>query len=174
MKIDRIRQIATKLGDKGSSKNYNNISFKKSDILFEVLGTIDELSSFLGLTYHYSNYENIIVIQKHLQNISAMIATDPKSENYSKIMKVTMEDVAWIETEMQKLLNIKPLEPRFTLPGSEKSLIGAYFDFSRTIARKAERRLVEFSEKHSRTDLDSVISFTNRLSDFLYVLSYNM
>lgn len=174
MKIDRIRQISTKLGDKGSSKNYSNRAFKKNDILFEVLGTIDELSSFLGLTYHYSNYENIMVIQKYLQNINSVIATDPDSENYSKITKITVNDVIWIETMLQNMLDIKPLEPRFTLPGSEKSLVGAYFDFSRTIARRAERRLVEFSDKYARTDLDLVKSFMNRLSDFLYVLSCNM
>ena len=107
MKIDKIRQISTKLGDKGSTKNYSNLSFKKSDILFEVLGTIDELSSFLGLAYHYSNYENIIVIQKHLQNINSMIATEPNSENYSKILKITMEDVNWIEITSQHMLKAK-------------------------------------------------------------------
>lgn len=174
MKIDKLRQISTKFGDKGESKNYNNDSFKKSDILFETLGTIDELSSFLGLTYHYSKYENIILIQKYLQNINSIIATNPQSDNYSKITQIERADIEWIELELQKVLDLKPLDPRFTLPGSEKSLAGAYFDFSRTLARKAERRLVDFSDKHSRTDLNLVKSFMNRLSDYLYVLSCNI
>ena len=174
MKIDKLRYISTKYGDRGLSKNYNNVSYKKSDILFETLGTIDELSSFLGLTYHYSKHENIMPIQKHLQNINSTIATDPQSDNYSKITKINNKDVEWIELELQKVLDIKPLEPRFTLPGSEKSLIGAYFDFSRTLARKAERRLVYFSDKHTRSDLDIAKSFMNRLSDYLFVLSCNI
>lgn len=173
MKIDKLRQISTRFGDKGESKNYNNISFKKNDILFETLGTIDELSSFLGLTYHYSNYENIIIIQKHLQNINSIIATDTHSTNYTKLTQITSADIEWIELELQKVLDIKPLEPRFTLPGSEKSLVGAYFDVCRTLVRKAERRLIDFSEKYSRTDLDFVNSFMNRLSDYLFVLSCN-
>lgn len=173
MKVDKLRQISTKTGDKGNSKNYNNESFRKSDILFETLGTIDELSSYLGLTYHSTKLEKIKSVQKLLQNINSMIATNPESDIYSKISKVSESDISWIEKEIQKLLDEKPLEPRFTLPGSEKTSEGAHFDYARTIARRAERRLNEFSEKYERMDLESAKKFLNRLSDYLYVLSCN-
>ena len=173
MKIDKLNQISTKKGDKGTSRNYSNIPFMKNDILFETLGTMDELSSFLGLTYHHTKYENIIHIQQNLQKINSIIATVPGTENYERIAKMDTDEVKWIETEMQLVLDKKPLEPRFTLPGSEKSLPGAYFDVARTLARKAERRLVDFSIKHSRNDLEIVMQYVNRLSDFLFVLSCN-
>ena len=171
MKLDNIKYISTKNGDKGESKNYNNISFKKSDIIFEVLGTIDELSSYLGLIYHHTKYENIIIIQKNLQKINSIIATYPDSDKYKLLEQIKDKDVLWLEEEMQKLLNIKPLDSHFFLPGSEKSLNGAYFDYSRTLARRAERRINEFVLLHKRADLGHINQYINRLSDYLYIVS---
>lgn len=171
MSVNKVENISTKLGDKGTSKNYNNETYRKSDILFETLGTIDELSSFLGLTYHYHSNEEIKRVQKNLQNIAAQIATSPEAELYKKLVFIKTEDTEYLETEMQKRLNIKPLEPRFYLPGSEKSKTGAYFDVCRTLARRVERRLDEFIIKHNREDLDNVRMYINRLSDYLFILS---
>ncbi len=173
MKIDKLNQISTKNGDKGTSRNYNNESFKKSDILFETLGTIDELNSYLGLTYHQTKLEQIIKVQKTLQYLNSIIATNPNADFYKKLYQINEQDVDFLEKEIQTLLDIKPLEPRFTLPGSEKSLEGAYFDYARTLARKAERRVIEFAEMHHRNDLVQVKKYINRLSDYLYVLSCN-
>jgi len=174
MKINKISNIATKQGDKGTSKNYNNDLYRKSDILFETLGSIDELSSFLGLTYHFSNLNRIIIIQNDLQKLSSVIATSPKSDLYSKIQMITVEDVISLEAKMQKELDKKSIEPKLFLPGSEKSNIGAYFDVCRTKARRAERRIDEFILKHDRHDLEIVRSYINRLSDYLFVLSCNL
>ncbi len=174
MFIKKVNQVATKNGDKGISKDYSNISYKKNDILFETLGSIDELNSFLGLSYHFTKYEDIILVQKELQKISAVIATNPESELYQKIELLYDKDVQWIEDRMQLVLDNHPIEARFTLPGSEKSLNGAYLDYARTLARKAERRLSEFAEKHNRQDLNTIKSYINRLSDFLYILSYSL
>ncbi|MCK4551692.1 MAG: ATP:cob(I)alamin adenosyltransferase [Tenericutes bacterium] len=174
MKIDKLQQISTKTGDTGTSKNYSDVSYKKNDIVFETLGTIDELSSFLGLSYHQAKLENIIAIQKKLQNINSIIATSPNSRNYSNLVQIEETDVEWIEIQLQKAIDIKPLVARFTLPGSEKSALGAYFDFARTLARKSERRVIDFSEKHDRNDLNLVKKYLNRLSDYLYVLACNI
>lgn len=174
MKIDKISFISTKSGDSGETKDYSNQKYLKSDVLFEVIGTIDELSSFLGLSYHYTKIENIIRIQKDLQMINSLIATPPDSKQYNNLQKLEEENISWLEKEMQLVLDIKPLEPRFTLPGSEKSVEGAYLDVCRTLSRRAERRLVDFVKKHNREDLSLVNKYINRLSDYLYVLSCNI
>lgn len=171
MSIKDYKQVSSKTGDKGSSKDYSSRSYKKNNIVFETLGTIDELSSNLGLAYHYVKLEDILIIQKTLQNINSLIATDPKSDHYNKLTIIDHNSVEWLENKMQDMLIQKPIEPRFTLPGSEKSLNGAYIDVARTISRRAERRLTEFVELHQRSDLELVQSYINRLSDYLYVLS---
>lgn len=174
MYIKNVKQIASKLGDKGTSKDYSSREFRKDDALFEVLGTLDELSSNLGLAYHYTKHNDLIQIQKDLQKINSLIATDPFSEWYSKLEPLKDDSVIWLEKKMQDMLDAKPLEPRFTLPGSEKTINGAYLDVCRTIARRAERRLTVFVESKHRKDLGLVQSYVNRLSDYLFVLSCNI
>ncbi len=171
MKLDNIKHVSTKIGDKGTSKNYSNETYRKSDTLFNVLGTLDELSSFLGLAYHYVKYEDIKNIQINLQNLMTLVATSPNSNNYEKIEKCDQSKIDKMEATMQSLLDKSPLEPKFYLPGSEKSKEGAYLDICRVIARRAERRLDEFVISHKRTDLDKVRKYLNRLSDYLFILS---
>lgn len=174
MSIKETRQISTKAGDHGTSKDYSNRTFQKSHILFETLGTIDELSSQLGLAYHYCKCTDLKMIQKELQSINSLIATDPASMLYAKLPQTEERSVFWLEDKMQQLLNDHPLEPKFTLPGSEKSLNGAYVDVARAVCRRAERRLAEFVLLNQREDLNIVQSYLNRLSDFLFVLSCNL
>ena len=174
MDIKKVGQISSKKGDKGSSTDYSSRSFLKSNILFEVLGTMDELSSNLGLAYHHTKYEYLLTIQKTLQTINSLIATDPNSEQYKRLKQIQIDSVVSMESLMQEILDRYPLEPRFALPGSEKSLNGAYMDICRTIARRAERRLTDLIIEQERNDLGIVQSYVNRLSDFLFVLSWNL
>jgi cob(I)alamin adenosyltransferase len=171
MYIKKVDQIVSKNGDKGESKNFNNETYKKNDVLFEVMGVIDELSSFLGLSYHFTGYEYIKEIQKKLQNVNSAIATSPDSDLSKKIDKVTEHDVLFLENEMQNILDQKPIEAKFVLPGSERSKNGAFFDYARTLARKCERRLVDFKGNHRRNDLENELKYLNRLSDYLFVLA---
>jgi cob(I)alamin adenosyltransferase len=173
MPVDKLKHIATKFGDSGYSKNYENQKFKKTDILFETLGTMDELSSFLGLTYQYSKNEFIKEIQRKLQNINSLIASKPDSMLYNKLIQIIEADVELLEKHIQDFLDKKPLEGRFYLPGSEKTQAGAYVDVSRTLARKAERRLNAFVDITERTDLEMSKKYINRLSDYLFVLTFN-
>ncbi|MFW5914108.1 MAG: ATP:cob(I)alamin adenosyltransferase, partial [Bacillota bacterium] len=75
MGINKVENISTKKGDTGTSRDYSNLPYPKDDILFETLGTIDELSAVLGIAYHHTHYEQIKIIQKTLQAINALIAT---------------------------------------------------------------------------------------------------
>ncbi len=171
MVIKDAKQISTKRGDAGTSKNYTNESFPKDDVLFESLGTNDELSSYLGLTYHQLQIPMIKTIQAHLQNINSLIATNPNShpERYNALKSITQTDVEALEADGQRMLTLTPIEPRFFLPGSETSEGGAYLDLSRTVCRRAERRLVAFIAVRERDDLALCRQYLNRLSDWLFI-----
>lgn len=173
MAIKKVNTISTKKGDKGASSDYSNKSYPKDDILFDTLGTIDELSAVLGLTYHHTQYEQIKVIQRTLQAINSLVATAPKSEQAKALRKINERDIAFIETEEEKLLLKEEIEPQFHLPGSETSHANAYFDFTRTVARRAERTLVKFINEKKRNDLDHPRAYLNRLSDLLFILARN-
>ncbi len=175
MNIDDYNQISTKTGDKGTSKNYSNETFSKDDILFDALGTNDELSSMLGLTYHRAPYENIKTIQNTLQAINALIATNESAhpERYKKLRQITDEDISFIEQEEEIYMKKAPIAAKFFLPGSEATEAGAYFDLARTVARRAERTLVRYINHTKRDDLDGPRRYLNRLSDLLFILARN-
>ncbi len=173
MSIKDLRHISTKKGDEGYSRDYSNEKLPKDDILFEVLGTIDELSAFLGLTFHYARYEQIKVIQDALRAVNALVATNPAAKNYGELRAITEEDIAFIEEQEEKLLLAAEIQNRFYLPGSETTLPNAYFDYARTICRRAERKLVLYKNKKKRNDLACCQKYMNRLSDLLFLLARN-
>ena len=91
----RIPKIYTRTGDRGTSGTFTGERRRKTDSLFEALGTLDELSSSLGVARAAieidCNFistpneagklalrdfqEKIISIQCHLQDASSVIAT---------------------------------------------------------------------------------------------------
>jgi cob(I)alamin adenosyltransferase len=175
MKIDQASQISTKKGDKGTSSNYSSETLSKYDLVFEVLGTVDELSASLGMCYHHSHCENLKLIQQTLQTINSIIATSKEKtpEQYASLKLVDPLDITFLEKETQKYLDLKPLEPRFVLPATDSTFHNAYFDVSRTICRRAERILVRYKDVSLRDDLDHLMQYMNRLSDLLFVMARN-
>ncbi|MCF7925741.1 MAG: ATP:cob(I)alamin adenosyltransferase [Candidatus Izimaplasma sp.] len=174
-KIDDYKQISTQKGDQGTSKNYSNEAFSKSDITFDTLGTIDELSSFLGLTFHHVPYQDEIqMIQKTLQHINSLIATNPNDIEKRKLSPITQDDIDDLETIEARVLKTCTIEPRFVLPGSESSQAGAYLDIARALARKAERMVNTFYEQKARNKSDKLLAYLNRLSDLLFILARSL
>ena len=174
-KIDNYKVISTTSGDRGVSKNYSNVELPKSNILFEVLGNIDELSSTLGILYHMTDNKDVVrLIQQKLQNISSQIATSDDSARRKGMVKITNDDIKVIEELEQLVLDKTVIEPVFVLPGSDTSNIGAYFDLSRAITRRVERSLVLFVEVNHRTDLNFCLMYFNRLSDLLFIYARSL
>ena len=169
-KIDDYRVISTTSGDKGLSRNYSNVELSKSNILFETLGDIDELSSSLGIIYHMTEDKDIIrLMQTKLQNICSIIATSVDSSRRDSLKQITNDDILVLEELEQQLLNETVIEPLFVLPGSDTSKLGAQYDLSRAITRRAERSLVIFVEINRRNDLTYCLKYLNRLSDLLFI-----
>jgi len=171
-KIIDVNHISTKKGDSGKSRNYSNELLDKTDILFDALGNIDELSSILGLTYHYTIYKDEIqYVQFKLQNISSLIATNQNSKNYVKIEKINQEDVSYLEELEDSILQTCDIEAKFVLPGSESTREGAYLDMARSITRRTERSMYKYQSSYNRDDLQEAFMFINRLSDLLFIMA---
>lgn len=170
--IDKYTFISTKKGDAGTSRNFSNDTLPKTDILFETLGSIDELSSMLGLTYHTSTYQTELqMIQLDLQHIMSNIATRVDDPRYVKLIHITDSDIQRIETLEQSILTACQIEPRFVLPGSESTLEGAYLDVARSLARRCERIVLRYITTYNRDDLAFVAKYMNRVSDLLFIMA---
>ena len=179
--------LYTRKGDKGTTKVFNcDQRFSKNEIVAEALGTMDELNSFLGLCKTHAKreglsvgnsavYEIVDTAQQNLFIIQAQIAGANKSMTNKKVSE--METVI---DEIEKKLS--PINSFFVSGGTE---LATFFDIARTIARRAERRLVAFylerdgavsaygknSDDKADDVLNPVLVYANRLSSLLYVLA---
>lgn len=154
-------------GDDGSSNLMNPKSrIIKSDLIFEVLGSLDELNSWLGLcAVEAKNLPEIIEIIKNIQNQLFIC------QAYFAEAEIVIPENLVIQSE--EIINkfSKLIKPRksFVLSGGSK--LSSLFDFARTLARKAERRVIQL-QSNSQQPLDSLIpAYLNRLSSVLYVLA---
>ncbi len=155
--------IYTKKGDEGYTMNAKNISFQKDYVLFELMGTLDELSSVMGAAKTESSFvvrEVLTAYQKELISVSGYIAS---SGNNFDFYEATKRIETLIDTYSQKI----PSLAEFSLSGETKS--GALLDMARTVARRAERAAVK-ANKISAIKKEE-LSYFNRFSDLMYVLA---
>lgn len=81
-------------------------------------------------------------------------------ENLSK-------NTTFFEKEIDNMTKVLIPLSNFILPGGGK--IGARFQFARTLARIAERKMTKLLEKEEVNP--DVVQYLNRLSDFLFTMS---
>ena len=170
-------KVYTKTGDKGSTGLYDGKRVSKGSVRVEAYGSVDELNSYIGLTKCYLDDEEDVKFLTEIQKKLFVVAADLATYDGSKLKdKVGEDDVAEIEKAIDKYLKNVPKTFSFIIPGdNEKS---AHLHVLRTIARRAERRIVHLAEvvagecNEEETPINPyVIKYVNRLSDMFYALS---
>jgi cob(I)alamin adenosyltransferase len=105
----------------------------------------------------------LIHIQNKLFNIGAYLAT----ENAASVNGVTENDIKDLENSIDEMDAELPPLTSFVLPGGSRR--AALCHVCRTVARRAERRIISLSHE---VDIDPiVITYINRLSDFFFVFA---
>ena len=167
-------KIYTKTGDSGNSSLYTGERRAKSDEIFEALGTIDELSSHVGLAMAHANPQFLYIeqlqrIQCILQDVGSLVATPNSSARKTHKDRVvfnnrhTVELEEWIDEYTNEL---PPLE-NFILPGG--SLTSSTLHVARSVCRRAERKVLPLVQED---EVDGeALKYLNRLSDFLFTLA---
>ena len=158
--------IYTKGGDKGTTSLVHTKNVSKSDDRIQLVGTIDELTSHLGLVKTMLKDEDTIQflekIQRTLITVMAGVA-DPYKRDY-RIDDVKTE---YLEDEINRMEGLFQRPKEFILPG--KCRLSAEMDVARTVARRAERALATVSVKFGADN--GAKKYMNRLSDYFYVLA---
>lgn len=164
-------KVYTKTGDDGTTGLVGGNRVKKYDPRLEGYGTVDELNACIGLIRSYTIPDDIkiilIQIQNKLFNIGSRLASDEKGDAYTANLAVKKEDIEVLEQAIDKYEEDLPELRSFILPGGELSV--AQCHMARTICRRAERRIVEFSEQIPVQP--EIVKYINRLSDFFFVLA---
>lgn len=168
--------LYTRKGDGGTTKLFgcDQKRISKSSAVAEALGNLDEINSFLGFAKVRAKEQGLVVkslnepveklvheIQHTLFIVQAEMAGAEKTVSEAKVKRAE-QIIDSIEAEMP------PIKSFFVSGGTE---LGATFDFARTIARRAERRVVSVVEEESRPIGEHTRQFLNRLSSVLYAFA---
>lgn len=165
-------------GDKGQSA-FGNKRIAKDDALFELLGNLDELNSWLGLCTVEAKrtlskkkagglvIESLADLQEDLFIAQAEVASIGFSYSIKKIPRITETKTARLEHILQKIDALLPTLRNFVLPGGSE--LSAELDIARSIARRAERSAITFGKRAAFSK--EFLQFMNRLSSALFALA---
>ncbi len=166
-----MAKIYTKTGDTGSTGLFGGPRVSKADPRIETYGTVDELNAVLGLVRAAGVPDDVDqqlgVIQSELFSLGAELATpDPAAFNLRVIDTPHIEQLErWIDVHEAMLPPLK----NFILPGG--STAAAHLHLARTVCRRAERCVVGLSALIAPPPDAAIVTYLNRLSDLLFVLS---
>ena len=164
-----LNRIYTRTGDGGTTALANGERRKKYDPRITAYGTVDETNATLGLArLHTADQPQLDPMLARIQNDLFDIGADLCLPGHERL-RVSDTQVTRLEQEID-LLNqdLAPLTS-FVLPGGSPA--AAYLHLARTVARRAERAIVELAETDGEAVSPPVIKYMNRLSDFLFVAS---
>jgi cob(I)alamin adenosyltransferase len=161
---NRLSKIVTKTGDDGSTGLASGNRVSKAHDIIEAIGAIDELNSSIGVVRSVCQNQQLddelTMVQHQLFNCGGDLCLEGS-------MLISQEPISLIEKSLEKYNNsLEPLK-NFILPGGTE--LTSRVHMSRSICRRAERRLVKAQESYEFNPM--VIVFINRLSDWLFVVA---
>jgi cob(I)alamin adenosyltransferase len=171
-----LNRIYTRTGDKGTTALATGARRSKYDLRVEAYGTVDETNACIGLARLHTAAGDPQVdamlgrIQNDLFDLGADLATPETDEPLPyEPLRITQAQVDRLEQEID-LLNgeLSPLRS-FVLPGGSPA--SAALHLSRTVCRRAERLVVELTDRPDEKVSEATVKYLNRLSDFLFVAS---
>lgn len=162
--------LYTRTGDRGETSLVGGERVTKDSPRLEAYGTIDELSSQLGVLASTAGVGDIVggqlkMIQNELFNVGGYLATAvpagqepvcPSLADGSRIQTVE----GWIDALDEEAPKIRT----FVLPGGHPGASAAHV--ARTVCRRAERNILALSREEYVDP--AVVRYVNRLSDYLF------
>lgn len=166
--------LFTGKGDDGTTKTFGcDQKISKSSFIAEALGAVDEVNSLLGVVKlkggemaavaGFSYHALIADVQQDLFVVQAELAGAEKKMDKSRVEKLSN----WVNAIEKEL---PPITTFFVSGGTE---LAALCDYARTVARRAERRVVEAleQEQNEKEKKKALLAYMNRLSSLLYALA---
>lgn len=167
----KITKVYTRGGDSGKTSLVGGQRVSKASTRLEAYGTVDELSSHLGLLAALlpdgHEQQMIFRIQNNLFNVCTNLATDQEQTPLYPSAHLPEGETELLEKEVDSIMNELPERQGFVLPGGTREAAQAHV--CRTVCRRAERRIVALAEEAVVST--EVQQYVNRLSDYLFVLA---
>lgn len=169
-------KLYTRSGDDGKTGLFSGDRVGKDHPRIEAYGTVDELNACLGLAISGIDGEDVFAtdlrtdlleLQSRCFDLGADLATPEGAKNSDKVGRFTDEDVATLETLIDKYSDAAPEIRLFVMPGGTET--AARLHLARTTCRRAERFMVHLG--HGEPVTPQAIQWINRLSDLLFAMS---
>ena len=162
--------LYTRSGDGGTTSLIGGARVKKCDLRLEAYGTIDDLSAHIGLLSAIVRQGTTLDtcrlqwIQSRLFDVGTHLAM-PCTEGNTPPCSITATHIRTLEEEIDGLDSQLPALHSFILPTG--SMAASQSHVCRTVCRRAERLITLLAEE--TPICAELLSFVNRLSDFLFV-----
>ena len=165
-------KLYTKTGDTGSTNLYDMARLPKYDMVFEVLGDLDELSSCIGIVCSLLKDAKVSLELRKIQSVLLDIGSDfATRRNRHLIQEIDFSHVKQVEALIDFYSERSPLLTEFILPGVEP--LDAHVHLCRSVSRRTERHMWRLSEELNgelQTRNES-FQYINRLSDYFFALA---
>ena len=165
--------VYTKTGDKGNTSLANGERISKADARIEAYGTVDELNSWIGIlragiqnTDRYADR-----VQTELQWLQNKLFNLGAALSMASGEWITDADVHQLEQWIDEMQAQVPRQKAFILPYGSEAVCRCHV--CRTICLRAERKIIEIVESQTSKEESNftLLQFTNRTSDYLFVLA---
>lgn len=170
-------RIYTRTGDSGTTGLIGGSRVKKDSLRIETYGTVDELSSAIGVaraTLSALTVKNartarleawLAWTQDALFNLGCELAT-PQADHRESNPHISAADATALERAIDSSQrDLSPLA-NFIHPGG--SIPGAQLHYARAVCRRAERLVVALIDREASVSPE-ILRYLNRLSDALFV-----
>ena len=163
-----MARLYTRTGDAGTTGLLGPKRVPKDDPRIEAIGAVDELNAALGVTLAAQKEKRIrealLRVQDDLFSVGAELAV-PWPGKAGGLPRMTRDHVSRLETAMAGLDAGRVRE--FILPRGSEALTRLHW--ARTVARRAERRVVALSRREAVNP--DLLRYMNRLSSALYQMA---
>lgn len=167
-----MAKIYTKTGDKGETGLFGGERIRKSHPRIRAYGAVDELNALVGQARVFCEDHDLHGLLARIQNdlfdVGALLATRQKEKLSGRQGgQIRPEDISFLEETIDRYDRELPHLRSFILPGGGD--LASILHVARAVCRRAEREIVELSEKEAVEP--NLLIYMNRLSDLLFVLA---
>lgn len=162
-----MSRLYTRSGDGGTTGLLGPDRASKDDPRVEAMGAVDELNAVLGLTLAAQRVKAVRQILRRVQDDLFIVGAELAAPNLraSRIPRITTSHVSRLERDLDRF-DVGPLK-EFLLPRGSEQL--ARLHWARTVARRAERRIVTLARKAPVNP--ELLRYMNRLSSLLFQMA---
>ena len=173
LKVKAAPKVYTRTGDRGTSVLLSSGVDRvgKDALIFDVLGTLDELSSVIGLVLCSCSIPTVRseleTIQHHLFEVGSCVAANNRSSRFAFNDRQLIVD---LEKQIDRMTEELPELRNFILPGGG-SQTGSFVHLTRAVCRRCERLMTRWMNESSGGEETVMGIYLNRLSDYFFTLA---